>query len=275
VVRLALSTSATFASGLDQALRSVAMFKPLHAGHAAWVGTTTAMGAACGLAGVPDMLEGEVGFGNALAVNPKWEIATEGLGTRYNITKITQKNHGCCGHTFAAIDAMLDIRAQHGIDPARIESIRVDTYQAALDITGNFEPRTGYEAKFSLPYVISHGLLYGAVRLNAFEPQRMADPALRALMTKVKLHAAPELTAKFPGVRAARVTVTLKDGQVIEKFAPYRKGDPEQPLTDAELEDKFMELAAAVIGEPSARKLLGQLWQLDRLELAELGLTKL
>jgi 2-methylcitrate dehydratase PrpD len=275
VVRHALSTSATFASGLQQAFRSDAMTKPLHAGHAAWVGVTTALGAASGLAGVPDMLEGEVGFGAAMSINPRWEAATEGLGTRYNITQITQKNHGCCGHTFAAIDAMLDLRAQHGISADQVESIRVDTYQVALDVTGNPNPRTGYEAKFSLPYVISHGLLYGAVRLNAFEPQRLHDPAIRALMAKVTLRADPELSAQFPGVRAARVSVTLRGGQTLEKFAPYRKGDPEEPLTDAELEDKFMELASAVIGEPPARKLLGQLWQVERLELAELGLTGL
>ncbi len=272
VMRHALATAASFASGLQQAFRSDAMTKALHAGHAAWVGVTAGVGAASGITGALDILEGAAGFGAAMAVEPDWSRATEGLGQRYNIQSITQKNHGCCGHTFAPIDAMLEIRRQHAIDAAQVESIRVDTYRTALDVTGNFEPRTAFEAKFSLPYVVSHALLYGAVRLNAFEDQRLADAGLRNLMARTRLVADPELSAKFPGVRAARVTVTLHGGQVIEQFAPCRKGDPEAPLTDADLNDKFIELASPVIGAQPARALLDQLWQIDQLDVSSLRL---
>src|SRR5512140_2086403 len=149
VMRHSLATAASFAAGLQQAFRSDAMTKALHAGHAAWVGVTAGTGAASGVTGALDILEGAAGFGAALAEQPKWELATEGLGSRYNILAITQKNHGCCGHTFAAIDAMLDIRARQPIAAAQVESIRVATYQTALDVTGNFEPHTAFEAKFS------------------------------------------------------------------------------------------------------------------------------
>jgi 2-methylcitrate dehydratase PrpD len=270
VMRHALATAASFASGLQQAFRSDAMTKALHAGHAAWVGVTAGTGAASGITGALDILEGAAGFGAAMSVEPKWECATDGLGERYNIKSITQKNHGCCGHTFAAIDAMLDIRKQHPIDPDQIESIRVDTYRTALDVTGNFEPRTAFEAKFSLPYVVSHALLYGAVRLNAFEEQRLADAGIRALMARTQLNADPDLSAKFPGVRAARVTVSMRGGQVIEQFAPCRKGDPEAPLTDADLNDKFTELASPVIGAEAARLLLDQLWDMERQDVSAL-----
>jgi 2-methylcitrate dehydratase PrpD len=274
VMKHALATAATFASGLQQAFRSDAMTKALHAGHAAWVGVTAGVGAANGITGALDILEGAAGFGAALSQEPKWERATDALGTRYNIMAITQKNHGCCGHTFAAIDAMLAIREQ-GIAAQQIESIEVDTYKTALDVTGNFEPRTAFEAKFSLPYVVAHGLLYGAVRLNAFEPQRLEDIAIRALMGKTKLNADAELTAKFPNVRAARVKVTLRDGRVIEQFAPCRKGDPEAPLTDADLNDKFLELASRGLGGPPARGLLEQLWTIERHALTALRLRSL
>ena len=274
VTRHALATAASLAAGLQQAFRSDAMTKALHAGHAAWVGVTAGVGAASGITGALDILEGAAGLGAAMAVEPKWERATDGLGSRYNITAMTQKNHGCCGHTFAAIDAMLEIRGRQ-IDPEQIESIRVETYQTALDVTGNFEPRTAFEAKFSLPYVVGHALLYGAVRLNAFEPQRLADPAIRALMARTRLHADPELTAKFPNMRAARVSVTLRNGRTIEHFAPCRKGDPEAPLSDTDLNDKFAELASPVIGAEPARRLLEQLWHVDRHEVASLRLTAL
>jgi 2-methylcitrate dehydratase PrpD len=275
VMRHALATAATFASGLQQAFRSDAMTKALHAGHAAWVGVTAATGAAHGVTGALDILEGDAGFGAAMSVNPKWDEATAELGERYNIMAITQKNHGCCGHTFAAIDAMLEIRAQHQLDAAQIESVTVDTYKTALDVTGNFQPRTAFEAKFSLPYVVSHALLHGAVRLGAFTEERLSDPAIRSLMAKTRLNNDTEFSAKFPVMRAARVKVSRKDGTVIEQFAPYRKGDPEAPLSDADLNDKFMELAPPVIGTSAARTLLDKLWRLDTLDVAGLGLAAL
>lgn len=275
VMKHALATAATFASGLQQAFRSDAMTKALHAGHAAWVGVTAGTGAAHGVTGALDILEGEAGFGAAMSVDPKWDRATAELGERYNIKAITQKNHACCGHTFAAIDAMLEVRAQHKIDASQIESVHVDTYKTALDVTGNFAPRTAFEAKFSLPYVVSHALLHGAVRLNAFSQERLSDGEIRRLMAKMTLNDDPDLSANFPGMRAARIKVKLNGGEVIEKFAPYRKGDPEAPLTDAELNDKFMELAPPVIGTDRARALLEKLWHMEQLGVRDLQLATL
>ena len=75
--------------------------------------------------------------------------------------------------------------------------------------------------------------------------------------------------------RAARVTVTLRDGQMLEQFAPCRKGDPEAPLSDADLNDKFIELASPVIGDPAGRQLLDQLWRIEQQALGALRLTAL
>ncbi|MGE0312158.1 MAG: MmgE/PrpD family protein [Lautropia sp.] len=274
-MRHALATAASFAAGLQQAFRSDAMTKALHAGHAAWVGVTAAAGAANGVTGALDILEGAAGLGAAMAVEPAWARATDALGERYNICAITQKNHGCCGHTFAAIDAMLALRAEHGVVAEAVDRIRVDTYQTALDVTGNFAPGSPFEARFSLPYVVAHGLLHGPVRLSAFEPQRLADPALRELMTRIELQADPALSDAFPGQRAARVGVTLRDGRRLEHFAPCRKGDPEAPLADADIDDKFLELASPVIGPRHAQELLRKLWAIDTHSLADLELTRL
>ncbi|MCP3025073.1 MmgE/PrpD family protein [Cupriavidus basilensis] len=274
----ALATSATFASGLQQAFRSDAMTKALHAGHAAMVGVQAAQAAAAGVNGVHDILEGAAGFGAAMCGSPGWSDVAKGLGANYNILSITQKNHGCCGHTFAAIDAAIELVRGHGIDAARIDAVTVWTYQTAIDVTGNAVPGTAFEARFSLPYVIAHGILHGAVRLDAFSGERLRDPQIRQLMKRVTLHADPGLTAAFPRQRAARVEILLKDGTRHTLFAPYRKGDPESPLDDATLNDKFMELAAPVIGSDTAEELLAALWQLETrsvrgLRLAGLGVA--
>ncbi|HEY9572760.1 MAG TPA: MmgE/PrpD family protein, partial [Pusillimonas sp.] len=273
VMQHAIATATTFASGLQQAFRSDAMTKALHAGHAAAVGIRSGMAAACGVTGVPDILEGEVGFGAALADKPDWRLATEGLGHDYNITHITQKNHGCCGHTFAAIDAAIELRNRHAIDPAQIKEIRVATYQTALNVTGNFQPSTAFECKFSLPYVVSHALHHGSVRLNAFDAASMNNASVRQLMTKLILSADAGLTESFPRQRAARLSLLLNDGTLVEHFSPHRKGDPEAPLSDAELIDKFNELTVPVIGSERARRLQEQVWSLDTLAVKDLTLN--
>ena len=269
----ALATATTFASGLQQAFRSDSMTKPLHAAHAAMVGVQAAMAAAQGVTGAADMLEGEAGFGHALADGGDWGIATLGLGTDYHITRVTQKNHGCCGHTFAAIDALLELRTAHGLNAEMIENIDVETYQFALEVTGNYKPVTAPEAKFSLPYVLAHALVHGSVRLDACEPVRMQEKGIRALMTRVNLKADPQLSAAFPRQRAARVLVTLKDGQRIEHFAPCRKGDPEAPLSDAEINAKYDELTVPVIGAEAAARLRAQLWTLQDLHISNLAIA--
>ena len=261
VMRHALATAGTFAAGLQQAFRSDAMTKPLHAGHAASVGVQSAMAAASGVTGAADILEGDAGFGAAMSEGAKWERAIEGLGERYNITRITQKNHGCCGHAFAAIDAVLALRPLH-----EVERIEVASYRAAVDVAGIRAPRTAAEAKFSIPYLLAHALIHGSVRLNAFDEDRLNDPAIRELLRKVELREDPALTATFPGQRAARVVVTTRDGRRHEHFAPYRKGDPEAPLSDADIDAKFLELVAPVTGDAKARGLLAQLWRLDTLD---------
>lgn len=272
----AMATAATFASGLQQAFRSDAMTKALHAGHAAWVGVTAAQGAAKGLTGVLDILEGAAGFGAALAKDPDWAKATDGLGTQFNIESITVKNHGCCGHTFAAIDALLALRAKHGFAIDAVESITVRTYRAAVEVAGIREPMSAFECKFSIPYVVAHAAKYGAVRIAAFEDARMQDAEIRALMGRISLIADEELSARFPNMRAARVEVKLRDGQVHEHFQPYRVGDPEEPLSDAQISDKFIELSVPVIGEARAHSLLASLWSVDQLhDVRELRLAAL
>ncbi len=261
----ALATVGTFASGLQQAFRSQAMTKPLHGGHAADVGAMAAMAASKGVTGALEILEGEVGFGAAMSVNPDWSKATRGLGTDYHINHVTFKNHGCCGHTFPAIDAVLAIKQQYGITHKDVKRIRLASYKAGLDIIDNGTPEGEYQAKFSIQYTVAHALVHGSVRLNAFLADRMNDPDVRALMKKIEVVADPELSKGYPVQRAAQIEVETNDGRTLRHFQPTRKGDPEMPLTDEELEDKFLELATPVIGEMRARSLLQELWRIEQL----------
>jgi len=265
----ALATAATFAAGLQQAFRIDSMSKPLHAGHAAEAGLLAAQAAREGVTGSLDVIEGDAGLGRAMSDAPDWDAACATLGRDYHVTQMTFKNHACCGHTFAAIDGALALQRSLDVAADRIARIRVGTYRPALEVAGIEDPATAAEARFSLKYVVATALIHGSVRLAAFEPGRLADPATRALMRRIDLEVDSELDAAFPGQRAARVEIETRDGRRERHLQPARKGDPELPLTDRELDEKYLELAGPVLGEPRARTLLARLWRLD--EIADVG----
>jgi len=239
------------------------MSKPPHAGRAAEAGVLAAQLGGRGVTGSLDVLEGEIGLGRAMSNGPDWSQAGATLGHDFHITRLTFKNHIGCGHTFAAIDGALEMKQRYDLEVGDIERVQVATYLPALDIACYTHPASANEARFSLGYVVATALAHGSVRLAAYEPSRLEDPVTRALMERMDLAVDPELDAAFPGQRAARVVIHTRDGRRLEHFQPNRKGDPEQPLTDAELEGKFLELASPVIGSERARALLSQIWALD------------
>lgn len=259
----ALATAATFAAGLQQAFRMDSMSKPLHAGRAAEAGLLAAQLASRGLTGSLDVLDGEAGLGQAMSNGPDWSQVGATLGQDFHITRLTFKNHIGCGHTFAAIDGALELRQRHHLQAEQIKSVRVATYRPALDIACYTRPTTANEARFSLNYVVATALSHGSVRLAAYVPDRLDDPATRALMERITVEVDPVLDAAFPGRRSARIDIETVDGRRLTHFQPNRKGDPEQALTDAELEGKFLELAEPVIGQARSQLLLARLWALD------------
>ena len=258
----ALALAATFTAGLQQAFRTEAMAKPLHAGRAAEAGVLAAQLAARGMRSSLDVLEGEAGLGQAMSDGPDWSQVGATLGQDFHITRLTFKNHIGCGHTFAAIDGALALQQVHGFGHADIASIHLGVYRPTLDIAPHVDPQNADQARFSLHYMVASALVHGSVRLSAYEPVRLNDPATRALMQRITKALDAEVDAGFPGRRAARVTITLHDGRVLTHLQPDRKGDPELPLSDADLEGKLLELAAPVIGEPEARALLARIWAL-------------
>ncbi len=261
----ALANAGTLAAGLQQAFRADCMSKPMHAGHAAEVGVTAALAAERGLTGALDLLEGERGFGAAMSRDVDWEAALATLGRRFNIVSMTQKNHAACGHAHAAIDAVLALKEKHGLAPERVHRITARTYRAALEVAGNRDPHTVFEAKFSLPYCLAAALVVGSVRVDAFAEARLHDPAIRRLVERVEMEIEPKLDAAFPKQRAAIVEIETIDGDRLSHFAPTRKGDPDAPLSDDELRAKARELIVPVLGASAAAELIERLWRLDEL----------
>jgi 2-methylcitrate dehydratase PrpD len=238
------------------------MSKPLHPGHAADAGALAAIGAAAGVTGALDVLHGPVGFAAATSEDTgKWEKALDGLGERFAVTAMTFKNHGCCGHIFAGLDAVAALRAEHNFGADDVEAIHLGGYGPTKEVCDRPVVGTEQEARFSAQYCMAALLVLGGVRLAAFEPEALADARIRAIMPRVTVSLDPELAADYPGRRAAKVTIKLRDGRELFRYQRTRKGDPDAPLSDRELSEKFTELAAPVTGAAAARTLLDALWQ--------------
>jgi 2-methylcitrate dehydratase PrpD len=257
----AIATAATFAGGLQQAFLSDSMSKPLHPGHAADAGALAAIGAAAGVTGALDALHGPKGFAAATSEDTgKWDKALADLGSRVCITEMTFKNHGCCGHIFAALDAVRDLQTEHGFTAADVTRIRVGGYGPTKSICDRPSITTEQEARFSVQFTMGALLVLGGVRIAAFEPENLVNPAIRAIMPKVTVDLDPELADAYPAKRAAKVWLDLADGRQLYRYQPTRKGDPDAPLSDAELGEKFRELCAPVIGAAAAEAMLDGLW---------------
>jgi 2-methylcitrate dehydratase PrpD len=242
----AIALAATMAGGLQAAFRGDGMAKPMHPGHAAEAGLLAAYAASAGVTAPDDVLHGEAGFAAATSEDRgKWDRALDGLNQRFAIAAMTFKNHGCCGHLFAALDAVSDLRAAHGFGPDDVARIEIAGYAATKNLCDRPDARTEQEARFSAQFTVGALLHLGGVRLAAFAPANLAHAGIRAVMPRVTVAIDPACEAAFPGQRSARVRITLDDGRVLEKFQPTRKGDPDAPLSDAELSAKFIELAGA------------------------------
>lgn len=262
----ALATAATFAAGLQQAFRMDSMSKPLHPARAAEGGLLAAQLGARGITGSLDVLDGHAGMGVAMSAGADWSQVGATLGRDFHITRTTFKNHVGCGHSFPSIDGAMELQRMHGFRADEIERVRIGTYKPALDIACYVRPATANEAQFSIPYVVATALVHGSVRMAAYEPERLQDPDTRALLERIEVVVDPELDAGFPGRRSAHVEIVLRDGRRLAHLQPNRKGDPELPLTDADLEGKLVEFAAPVIGADAARALAARLWTLDTRE---------
>ncbi len=252
----AIAIAASFAGGVQQNLQGESMVKAMHPGHAADAGILAAYAAAAGATGAWDSLDGPKGYAAATSDSTgNWDAAFDGAGEWTPITRMTVKIHGCCGHIFPALDALETLRAEHGFGPEDIDAIRIEGYGPTKEICDRPDPQVAQEARFSAQYCLAAQMVLGGVRLGAFTPEALTSAEIRALMPRITVERAEDLAAEYPRRRMARLHVTLKDGRSWSHFQPSRRGDPDNPISRADLEAKFEELVAPVLNAPDLQRL--------------------
>jgi len=262
----ALGSSGTQAAGLWEFLVDTAMSKPLHIGKAAMNGVLAALMAQKGFTGARRILEGEKGFFRASSQDFNENKCLEGLGQKFLFEQTSLKLYASCGHTHPAIDAVLRATGSKPMRTDEIEKADVYIYQAALDLLGKVEPKTPTLAKFHLPFCVATALQSGRVEFHDFNLQKIADPDIRRLMGKISLHSASALTRIYPRQWASRVEILTCKGQRLEASCENPKGDPENPITEEEVIQKFRTITESVLSPDAAERILQWVMNLEQVK---------
>ncbi|MEC9341696.1 MAG: MmgE/PrpD family protein [Pseudomonadota bacterium] len=242
----ALGNAGTQAFGLWQFNAEGVLTKPYHSGRAAAAGVSAALLAQAGVSGAAAILEGERGFFAGLAPggDPQRIRCALEAGGPPRIGGVSIKPYASCRHTHAPIDAALRLRERLRGRVREISSVRVASYQAALTLCDNPSPVSTAEAKFSLQHCLASALLRGRAGLAQFEGEALHDADVRALAGKGTACLDEEAERGYPNTWSASVTLRLDNGESLAETVSDPKGDPENPLSQGELEEKFRELAA-------------------------------
>lgn len=235
--------------------------KRYHAGKAARDGVVCADLAARGLTAPTNVLEGSHGYFHAFAGGEfDRDHLIAGLGDTWRMTRTYNKPHACCRHVHAAVDAALRIRAREVLDPATIDSITVETFSIAASY-GNKNIRTALDAQMSLPYSVAAALVHGEVGMEQFGESVRSNALLRSLCDLTEIVVADDLDRDYPATRPARVRISAGGREFDDAVAqPY--GEPDNPMTDQDLDSKFRRLVTPLLGSERTEAIAMSVWAL-------------
>jgi len=251
-----LGIATTQAGGMQQ--NRGTMCKSFHAGKAAANGVLAALLAERGFDSTQEIIEGEKGFCCIYSDAAEPERLTEDSGNGWLIESNGHKPYACGVVLHPLIDAVIAIRNRQPIDPAKVGEIGLRVHPLVLSITGVREPATGLQSKFSTLHAAAVALIDGAAGVAQFADAKATDPAIVALRRKVKPIADPSLRRD-----EACASIVVGD-QRHEAHIAHATGTAENPMSDEQIEAKFLANAAPVIGADRAKRAVEWVAALER-----------
>jgi 2-methylcitrate dehydratase len=231
-------------------------------------GVMAALLAEKGYSGPEHVIDGKEGLVHCMGPEWKLEILTDGLGDSWRIERCGMKAFPTEALTHAPISAVLRIVQENDLKPEEVEKVHIRSLARAADILADpskYDPRSKETADHSLPYVIAAAVAERQVTPAQFEMDKIMDDTIRAQLDKVEVVADREIEAVFPKLQRVIVKITATDGREFTEQLDYPKGDPRNPLTDEEVEEKFDALAAPVLSADGRARLKEAVWNLDKL----------
>ena len=264
----AIGIAGTMASGSIEYLADGSWTKRLNPGWAAHAGIVAAGLAASGFTGPVTALDGRFGLLTGYTDEPLPELLTADLGRPLQVMRVTIKPYACCRYTHPLIDGVLALRQEHGIAPEDVLHIRLGVLSSgalliAEPIERKREPLNVVDAQFSAPFGAAVALVFGKAGLAEHSVAALADPRVRALMSRTDCVRDPALDATYPARWEGSVEIGLRDGRSVRKHIEFALGEPENPVSRDALVERFVELAGARLDADAARSLAAKLLRLD------------
>jgi 2-methylcitrate dehydratase PrpD len=252
-VATAVAIAASSAGGLRENFGT--MVKPLHAGNAAYHGVAAAELAARGFTAGPSILDGPRGFPAVYRNLAEPSLAAEDFSLdRLELASggITFKRYTCCGAIHSAIDALLELREEHGLRPEDVARMRCGVHPRSPEILIHHVAATPEQGRFSVEYSLAVALTDGDAGVAQYTEERLADPTVQELSRRVEVYVDEALGADEPAESAISNTVVAVETTGGATFE--RRVKPHRPLTWDELERKFRSCASVALDAGAAEQ---------------------
>lgn len=217
-------------------------------------------------------ISGKFGFLTMYGVDPEPERLTDGLGDPYQIERTGIKPYACCRYNHSLIDATLEAVAEGDVQPDEITGITARTFESAAELAKPAErkrrPENVVDAQFSPQYAIGVAATDRAALVSQYAPERLQDPELRSLMDRIEVIEDEAMTDRHPQEWPAQVVVKTDRGS-FEGVRSSPSGEPETPLSEDEMREKFIALTEPVVGADDADRLADVLLTFDERDATE------
>jgi 2-methylcitrate dehydratase PrpD len=254
----AMGLSGTQAAGLKTSHGTDG--KPFHAGKAAMDGLLSTLLVQGGMIGSTKVIEGQFGILWTMAPGSSAGPLLEGIGNRWHLPGNGYKAYPSGSLTHPAMDAILDLRAEHNFTADDVAKITAYVHSYAAAVTHYRDPKNRLEGRFSVTHGAAAALLHDQPSIDAYTDEAVTDPRAVAARGLVEI-----VVDDSVGKQGARVVIALKDGREFEATVKYNRGTPGNPLSDDDLAAKFRAVAQPRIGEQRTTRLLELVWDVDKL----------
>jgi 2-methylcitrate dehydratase PrpD len=247
--------------------------KPTHVGKASEIGLLGTVLTESGLEASLQVLEtnrsGGICTSMIAQVKPDdFSGLLNSFGEHYELEEVYIKPYSSCRHTHGSIQATLELTVEHDIKYTNVSKVHIGTYKIAEARVGDRRPTMDSQSQFvirqfSIPYLVAACLIKGSISPNEIFGENASDPALYEFLHRIQVVEDSNLTNLYPEMTATKVDITLLDGRTVSKLIELPKGDPRNPLSQSELEEKFRGLSIGIIGAERTARLLEELSQIE------------
>jgi 2-methylcitrate dehydratase PrpD len=254
----ALSMAAAQPVGLREMFGT--MTKAFHPGRAAQNGLTAAFLASKNFTSSDHGIEAKSGWANVLSTERNYAEITEKLGQTYEVSLNTYKPFACGIVIHPAIDGSLQLRNQYQLTADQIERVELKVHPLVLELTGKKTPQVGLEGKFSVYHTVAAAIVEGAAGERQFSDKAVRNPVIVALRDRVSAVVDPSIKED-----QVRISITLKDGRKLEKYIEHAVGSVTNPMSDKDLEAKFVGQVDGILPPAQARRTMDLCWDIETL----------